>query len=578
MAATVDHSSSLWNPSFLRRNSSSQVTSSQPTPTTPPAAIPSAQHSTGPPTRRSSWISGLHRHSTSNSVEPIPEHFPKDASAPTTDSRRPPERQISRSRSSRSNSLSPERNPTDSLPTLTPTRSLDAPGLHATQSPASGFFSSAFRRFSTSKSSTSNGSSGSGATAPRRIVYNHTTDRPLCPLQELSCCKMKRVAFRVDEIDDEILAKEPLYLQIRRLLKAREASLKEKALIRPQHDRCYTEIDQHAAIAGLDGFSAPRVYKQSKPKQHRPNKRASPAAKANYLLEQPTPALPDMLHFRTRGLRGRSNSVCVAALQETGQPNPPELPQLKATKAAALSESKPSTGDNFTIHRRTSEPSLVHIPHRKHAQSSSDSGSTKSHASASSPTDTDSIAESHKEKSDDDLAKVYARCCKLREVEPDKFYSDQFSGKFSLDTFYLSAISSSAHSIAGDLSPTQAEALADFFAFVPVSRFVVGPICVSDDTLRGIVSSLCSCKHLATLDLTSTKLQSFGWKYICYIVAMSPTLDEINFSGMHRKTFEWNLLLRSADTRTRPINFILNGTDASESVLLKLQAKAAKAS
>ncbi|KAK7206292.1 hypothetical protein BZA70DRAFT_288671 [Myxozyma melibiosi] len=474
MAATMQQQSSFASFSFKRRSSISQIDPAD------PAQLPPVP----PPTRRSSWI-----HSISQKLTPDSSKDPKEPRRSSVDSS---------STSSTSVSELPQQK--------------------------SNILSSAFRRLSTSSSS----SKACGPHSCRRVVFNRNTDRPTCPLQELQTLRMKRVAFRVDELDDETLAKEPLYCQIRRALKYQRA-LELKQL------EAQSVLDVKAAAAGLSGFTPGALP------------RKIPASAPTTPLKAAASAAPDPRPILKREASSESTPCAQANLLLDVPPSPTIQNGIPACEidvpSAVISNS---------------------LPERRDSVISDSSGEQTCDPETRNPPVSPQQAKA------DCLGKIYARCCKLREQTPAPFIYRQLEGKHSLDTFTL-AFDPASSASGTPLSYQQMQALADLFAFVPVDNFVIGGVSLSESMFREITSSLAKLRGLKSLSLQGTKLDCAGWKCVCYIVAMSPSLEHLDIRGMSRKNPDWDLLARAIEARQMPLKVDLEHTDIGETERLRIQ-------
>ncbi|KAJ8100651.1 hypothetical protein POJ06DRAFT_253332 [Lipomyces tetrasporus] len=463
--------SQLWQSSYM--------ISDQPEKPASPRPQPSA------PTRRLSWIHNIsHKFSTHSST-------------PATESA------VGQLANSRRNSVDKHEPETESASTLV------SPQVSPVEpvEPKPGFFSS-LRRMSSS--SRSHGPSSEC----RRVVFNKNTSRPVCPVNELRCMKMKRVAFRVDEIDDETISKEPLYIQIRRAIKHQEAVLERKrqaiaAAVNSRSGSSPTSLDAKAAVAGLDGSRC--VAKPCVPD------------KAILFLDGPV-EIP-------KGVMSTIRSASLATVDEPGN---------GCQSSAASSQSSDSD-------RRPSVAST----------SSSSSNSSSDETSESSVS------------AAPDLGSVYVRCCKLRELRPLDLYYDQIRGHTeSVESVRLSADGRDPPAYA------QVQALADFLACVPVENFHMDNVALADDMVKPLMASLVSSKSLEFLTLANTKLNAAGWKSVCYLIAMNKSLEKVDLSGIRRKNSEWAILSKAIEARGADnlVGVDLTDTDIPPAELERIKA------
>ncbi|KAK9479317.1 hypothetical protein V1514DRAFT_328311 [Lipomyces japonicus] len=194
--------------------------------------------------------------------------------------------------------------------------------------------------------------------------------------------------------------------------------------------------------------------------------------------------------------------------------------------------------------------------------SDSSASSTESSSTPSSSPSTSSTPQ--------DLARIYARCCKLREVKPIQFFYDQFAGQFdSLDSVTVATP-------AGSDPPAfaQAQVLADFFSIIHVDHVNLDNVFLADELFKMLVSSLLVCKQVRSVSFKNAKIPFASWKAICYFVLMCPCVELIDFSGMSRKNSEWALLARAAVARNCKIKILLDNTNVSEQDMAAITAMA----
>ncbi|KAK9373439.1 uncharacterized protein V1513DRAFT_449200 [Lipomyces chichibuensis] len=413
------------------------------------------------PTRRSSWIHNISQKFSTNSSTPVPESALGQANPRrnSVDKRGPP-------------SLKTEQknNTTDFVSAKSPVDPVE---------PKSGFFST-LRRLSTSR--------GSGPSAEcRRVVFNKNTNRPICPVNELRCMKMKRVAFKVDEIDDEIITREPLYIQIRRAIKSQEAMLQRKrhAIASAVANNSGSSLDERAAIAGLDGAKTVSC-------------RAKPCVPDKGILFWDGPVeIP-------KGVISKIRNASLSTADESGD----SCHSSAASTQSCDSDRRPSVAST--------------------ASTSSDETGITFASSVPTP----------------DLGCVYIRCCKLRELRPLDFFYDQVKGLTeSVESLRLSAN--------GRDPPifSQVQTLADFLACVPIENFYMDNVVLADDMVKALMASLLWSKSLKSLTLANTKLNAAGWKSVCYLVAMNKSLEKVDLSGIRRKHSEWAVLSKAVEAR-----------------------------
>ncbi|KAK9328236.1 hypothetical protein V1520DRAFT_346613 [Lipomyces starkeyi] len=428
----------------------------------PPSLQPSAA-----PTRRLSWIHNISQKFSTNSSTPVTESALGEANNP---------RRISvDKRGPQSLKTEQKNNTTDSASAVIPSPVLPVDPVE----PKSGFFS-ALRRLSTSR--------GSGPSAEcRRVIFNKNTNRPVCPVNELRCVKMKRVAFKVDEIDDEIITREPLYSQIRRAIKSQEAMLQRKrhAIASAVANHSGSSLDERAAIAGLDGSRTVSC-------------RAKPCVPDKGILFLDGPVeIPKgvMSKIRNASLSStdESDDGCRSSAASTQSCDSDRRPSVASTASTSSDE----TGITFA--------SSVPTP---------------------------------------DLGCVYIRCCKLRELRPLDFFYDQVKGLTeSVESLRLCANGGDPPIFA------QVQTLADFLAFVPVENFHMDNVVLADDMVKALMASLLWSKSLKSLTMSNTKLNAAGWKSVCYLVAMNKSLKKVDLSGVRRKNSEWAVLSKAVEAR-----------------------------
>ncbi|KAK9319566.1 hypothetical protein V1517DRAFT_369719 [Lipomyces orientalis] len=473
-------SSQLWQSSYMIPDPARlTMTRAEREKTLSPSPRPSA------PTRRSSWIHNIsHKFSTHSST-----------TTPAT------EAAVGQETNSRRSSVDKHGHATDSASTSTPPVS---PVENV--EPKSGFFSTLRRLSSSSRTA------GGPSTECRRVVFNKNTSRPVCPVNELRCMKLRRVAFRVDEIDDETINKEPLYIQIRRAIKHQEATLERKrqaiaAAVNSRSGSTPTSLDAKAAAAGLDGTRC--VAKPCVPD------------KAILFLDGPV-EIPKGVMSTIRN----ASSAPPVVVDESGN---------GCRSSAASSQSSDSD-------RRPSVAST---------SSSSSQETTESSFSAA-----------------PDLGSVYVRCCKLRELRPLDLYYDQIRGHTeSVESVRLSADGRDPPAYA------QVQALADFLACVAVENFHMDNVALSDDMVKPLMASLVSSSSLKSLTVANTKLTSAGWKSLCYLIAMNKSLEKVDLSGIRRKNSEWAILSKAIEARgpDNQIGVVLADTDIPTAELERIK-------
>ncbi|KAK9450564.1 uncharacterized protein V1518DRAFT_362024, partial [Limtongia smithiae] len=390
----------------------------------------------------------------------------------------------------------------------------------------SGFFSSALRRLSAgSRVSADHSTTSSANTRGARVVYNKTANRPMCPLKELRAMKMQRVAFKVDELDDDILAKEPLYCQIRRAIKYQQALVDQRRKATAASgcagvvNDAGCVLEDRENIAGLNGFARPRPKTDKK--------------KASATASQPakkTAAAPPL---------------SAAAAQR----------QVAATTAASTTAAAAASAAE---NRRPSVTSISSV----NTQTSVGSNATTTSTASS----TGRVPE--------DLGKLYARCCKLREIRPLQYFYNQCVGKTeSLDSFCLAPdVGTTVVKQETEIAFVHLQVLADLFACVPVKHVYAGSAALAEDMIKALVASLCHSRALESVSLRGTRITPSGWKIICYLVAMSCSLQELDLTGMHRKHADWSLLVRALEARTHKLRVVLTDSDIGDVDAARIQA------
>lgn len=334
---------------------------------------------------------------------------------------------------------------------------------------------------------------------------------------------MKRVAFRVDELDDEILAKEPLYCQIRRAVKYQRA-------IEQRKSEAQSALRAKAAGAGLGDFTPGAL----------PRKNVSPKSEAHSTTAPVRPALEGEASV------SESPSCARSELMLDVPPSPTIENGIPACILGTTEDGKPE----------------------RHAFISSDSSSSDSENADTTLTATCS-ASSQAHNKEGCLGKIYTRCCKLREHSPAPVYLEQLKGKFSINAFRLD--SESLENSTQPPSYQQMQVLADLFAFVPVNTFIISSIAMNGDMFHGLAVSLAQSRDLKSLSLQGTKLDVPAWKYLCYLVSISSSLEHLEVRGMSRKNSEWMLLARAIAARELPLAVDLEQTDIPENEKLHIK-------
>ncbi|KAK9356273.1 hypothetical protein V1523DRAFT_402074 [Lipomyces doorenjongii] len=487
----------LWQSSYMISDGTfsvqllqaAQLTSPVPEKSSSPPP-PSLQPSVAP-TRRSSWIHNISQKFSTNSSTPATESALCHAN---------PRRNSVDKRGPQSLKTEQKNNTTDFGSAVIPSPVSPVEPLE----PKSGFFST-LRRLSTSRS-------GGPSTECRRVVFNKNPNRPVCPVNELRSMKMKRVAFKVDEIDDEIITREPLYSQIRRAIKSQEAMLQRKrhAIASAVANHSGSSLDERAAIAGLDGSRTVSC-------------RAKPCVpdKAILFLDGPVD-IP-------KGVMSKIRNASLSSTNESGD----DCRSSAASTQSCDSDRRPSVASS--------------------ASTTSDETGITFASSVPTP----------------DLGCVYIRCCKLRELRPLDFFYDQVKGLTeSVESLRLCA--------SGRDPPifSQVQTLADFLAFVPVENFHMDNVMLADDMVKALMSSLLWSNSLKSLTMANTKLNAAGWKSVCYLVAMNKSLEKVDLSGVRRKNSEWAVLTKAVEARgvDNRIELVLTDTDIPPAEMDRIKA------
>ncbi|KAK9456880.1 hypothetical protein V1511DRAFT_232436 [Dipodascopsis uninucleata] len=198
-----------------------------------------------PPKRRTSWMHNLSSKIAGHSYGPYSEsNIYESKNAKKTPTQQSEDKSLSQTnvcstpieRDSLSPQSSSEYAPSTSV--IQETSASDTFG-----EPTKTKFFNTLRRLSSSRGSTNS------AKECRRIVYNKNQNRRICPLEELKNMKMKRVAFQVIGIEDEVLDKEPLYSRIRNAVKAQRELIEKRKLLICLQQQCDRE-----SLSGLEGY------------------------------------------------------------------------------------------------------------------------------------------------------------------------------------------------------------------------------------------------------------------------------------------------------------------------------------
>lgn len=389
----------------------------------------------------------------------------------------------------------------------------------STEPPKTGFFSS-LRRLSSSK--------GSSFEPCKRKVMNKNTTRQTCPLQELNCVNLKRVGFRVDLMDDETLAKEPLYIQIRKAV-ARQTEL---AKIRAARAQTGPDDWNSFAQAAASRDTLPSLLASTGP--------------------IPSGAICQVnLDVHEAQARARAHSEARARRKAA----------KKAEKAAAVAAKEATE-----VNRDFSEEASI-VKRRNTSSSSSSSGSS------SSPASLDSTVSEKSTEADDDrknLQKIYARCCKLREHAPLPYIQAQLAGKRERLEHLRICVPASAANDYRTLCDMQV--IADFITIIPISSISLDNATLCDNVVTTIMAAIKASSSVKILSFRGTKLTSTGWKVLCYFLTMNKSVISIDLSKAHRKPCEWMLLVRALEVRNGIAEIGVDESDIPDRELAKVKS------
>ncbi|PRT53307.1 MAP-ous protein 1 [Wickerhamiella sorbophila] len=159
--------------------------------------------------------------------------------------------------------------------------------------------------------------------------------------------------------------------------------------------------------------------------------------------------------------------------------------------------------------------------------------------------------------------KIYTRCCHLREIMPIKSMLRQLKDARAPITSLRIC----------NTKPTMIEILAfsDFVTIVPVISVNLQNLVITSEMLRIILCGLERSKKLGRINLSNTKLDELGWKYLCVFMLRTTSLTalslEVDFSEkkssipeFNRRDMDWSLFDRVLKARPGVELMDLEGT------------------
>ncbi|KAK9474323.1 uncharacterized protein V1510DRAFT_361214 [Dipodascopsis tothii] len=349
-----------------------------------------------------------------------------------------------------------------------------------------------------------------------RVVMNKNTSRPECPVHELKDVNLKRVGFRVDLIEDKVLAKEPLYIQIRKAV-ARQAerdrinTAKLCTMIDSTIDKHYVSLEPLANRVKYQGID-PEIARLI-------HRRSNDSLRSANVLTEDTP--PQLRHDSmstidtTSSLETRSTSsvderaAAARAPEATGVPAAPAAPP---DGPATLSEAE--------VEERTN------------------------------------------------LEKIYMRCCKLRELVPLAYIRNQLQGKRER-LEYLKVVLSNIGNAQQTLCAAQA--IADFITVTPIDRICFDSCDIRDNVMKTFMASIMT-SSVRSISFRNVRLEPSGWKVLCYFLTMNRCIERVDLSGLTRMPAEWTLLSRALDARTKPLEVILDQCNIGSADLARVRS------
>ncbi|KAF5025239.1 hypothetical protein F66182_2705 [Fusarium sp. NRRL 66182] len=439
------------------------------------------------PHRRNSWFSNISAKFSSSSTPPA--NPPAPAPIPESEAAPPPEPAPPKLQHGKNAVLPHAAKPEGDGPYIPAPPKSGQPG-----------FLGMFRRLSSSNSSALSQSGKQGHGLVDRVVLNVDQSRERCPISELSCAKLRRVAFCVDVE----IAPQPRYADgeaplSKTIDKTQKKKLTEKgegeALKNPRAVEEQKEVNGEVKSTGELLSKEPEKEGTEAPQQARDTANNSP-----------TP-IPEKREENTKKKEKKKKSE--------------EERKARKEKKRKLAE------DNGSI------------PIEIHYDSSDDSGTTKT------PPD---ISETKKPQTTPTTnpVRIYRRCCQLRETPILKKITEQLN-----DAANYSASTGTVNKL--DLTDYWLQlpdliTLGDYLAVVPVREILLENSGLSDEGLRVILAGLLAAKRpdikrrkpkhdveeqggvVERLVLKNNKLGPDGWKHLSLFIYLCRSLKFLDIS------------------------------------------------
>ncbi|KAF9766575.1 hypothetical protein IL306_001007 [Fusarium sp. DS 682] len=447
-------------------------------------------HGTPPgtsPHRRNSWFSNISAKFSSSSTLPAGPPSP----APIPESSPPP--------------------PSDPVPPKLPhTKNAVLPhaakpegdGPYIPAPPRSGQpgFLGMFRRLSSSNNGTLSQSGKLGHGLVDRMVLNVDQSRERCPISELSCAKLRRVAFSVDvEIAPQPKYADPDAQSPKTTDKTQKKKLTEKgegeALKNPKAVEEQKETDGEVKTTG-----------------------------------EPLPKEPE-----------KEGSEVLQQVKDTANGSPTPVPEKKEENTKKKEKKKKSEEERKA--RKEKKRKLAEdngsIPMEIHYDSSDDSAKTKTPPNSPETSKPQTAPTTNP-------VRIYRRCCQLRETPILKKITEQLT-----DTANYNASTGTVNKL--DLTDYWLQlpdliTLGDYLAIVPVREVLLENSGLGDEGLRVILAGLLAAKRPAVrrrkpkhdeeeqggvverLVLKNNKIGPDGWKYLSLFIYLCRSLKFLDVS------------------------------------------------
>ncbi|KAF5656833.1 GIP3-like protein [Fusarium heterosporum] len=455
----------------------------------------------GSPHRRNSWFSNISAKFSSSgtppagppSPAPIPESSPAPAPEPV-----------------------PPKLPHTKNAVLTHASKPEGDGPYVPAPPKSGQpgFLGMFRRLSSSNNVTMSPSGKLGHGLVDRVVLNVDQSRERCPISELSCAKLKRVAFCVDVE----IAPQPRYSDNdAQLPKTTDKTQKKKV----------------AEKGEGEALKNPKAVEEQKETNGEVKTTGEP------LPKEPENEGTEVAQQTTETTNGTVNG------------SPTSLPEKKEENTKKKEENtkkkeKKKKSEEERKARKEKKRKLAEangsIPMELHFDSSDDSSTTKT------PPNVPDALETTKPQTapTTNPVRVYRRCCQLRETPILKKITEQLT-----DTSNYSASTGTVNKL--DLTDYWLQlpdlvTLGDYLAIVPVREVLLENSGLGDEGLRVILAGLLAAKRpvvkrrkqkhgdegqggvVERLVLKNNKLGPDGWKYLSLFIYLCRSLKHLDLS------------------------------------------------